>query len=124
MWGASSPRSFRHLSPAPVSSHETVMHRMRIVSLLVPAQAIHNTIADLTAHGVVDETHIVGIDPGALAVSGYAQAQGQPPTLPELPAPPQSLCSGKQGQDAANCLKSNIDRLSGKCKDDAREKQQ
>jgi hypothetical protein len=79
---------------------------------------------------------------GALAVSGYAQAQGRPPTLPELPGPPsplraqkdpipsacreegQGLCSGNQGQDAANCLKSNIDKLSGKCKDDAREKQQ
>jgi hypothetical protein len=79
---------------------------------------------------------------GALAVGGYAQAQGQPPTLPELPAPPsppwaqndpvpsacreeaQRLCSGKQGQDAANCLKSNSDKLSGKCKQDAREKQQ
>jgi hypothetical protein len=31
---------------------------MRIVSLLVPAQSIHNTLADLTAHGVVDETQL------------------------------------------------------------------
>jgi hypothetical protein len=79
---------------------------------------------------------------GALAVGGYAQAQGQPPTLPKLPAPPsppwaqketitsacreeaQRLCSGKQGQDAANCLKNYFDKSSGKCQEDAREKQQ
>jgi len=79
---------------------------------------------------------------GAFAVGGYAQAQGQPPTLPKLLAPPhppwaqkepitsacreeaQRLCSDKEGQDAANCLKSYLDRSSGKCKDGAREKQQ
>ena len=61
---------------------------------------------------------------GALAVSGYAQAQGQPPTLPTCSEEGQRLCSGKQGQDAANCLKSNIDKLSGNCKDDARGKRQ
>jgi hypothetical protein len=41
-----------------VSSHATVMHCMRIVSFVVSAQSIHNTRADLTAHGVVDETQL------------------------------------------------------------------
>ena len=73
---------------------------------------------------------------GALAVGGWTLGQAQQlPTLPEPPpkppAPPwaqteplpsgcmeeaQRLCSGKQGQEAAECLKSNTDKLSGKCK--------
>lgn len=79
---------------------------------------------------------------GAFAVGGYVQAQGQPPTLPELPAPPsppwaqkdpipsgcreeaQRLCSGRQGQEAAECLKRNSDKLYGKCKQGAGQKQQ
>ena len=77
---------------------------------------------------------------GAFAVGGFAQAQGQPPTLPDLPAPPsppwaqkdpipsgcveeaRRLCSGKQGQEAVDCLKSNSDKLSGKCKQNAGQK--
>ena len=81
---------------------------------------------------------------GSFALGGLAQAQtqGQPPPLPELPAPPsppwaqkdpipsackeeaQRLCSGKQGQDALNCLQSNLGKLSGKCKPDTSQKQQ
>jgi hypothetical protein len=72
---------------------------------------------------------------GALTVAGCTLAQAQqPPTLPEPPKPPsppwaqkdppppacleeaQRLCSGKQGPEAAECLKSNSDKLAGKCK--------
>ena len=75
---------------------------------------------------------------GALAAGGYtpaqAQQQQQQPTLPQPPAPPappwaqkdapppacleeaQRLCAGKQGPEAAECLKSNADKLSAKCK--------
>ena len=64
---------------------------------------------------------------GALLAGGYTQAQ--------TPAPPsrtagsqegihpacreamQRHCSGKQGQEAVNCLKSNADKLPAKCKE-------
>ena len=64
---------------------------------------------------------------GALLAGGYTQAQT--PTPPSRTAssgeaiPPackdavQRLCSGKQGQDALNCLKSNADKLPAKCKE-------
>jgi hypothetical protein len=73
---------------------------------------------------------------GALAAGGYTLVQAQQlPTLPEPPRPPsppwaqkeplpsacleeaQRLCSGKHGQKAAECLKSNSAKLSGKCKE-------
>ena len=64
---------------------------------------------------------------GALLAGGYTQAQT--PAPPSRTAgsheeiPPacreavQRLCSGKQGQDARNCLKSNADKLPAKCKE-------
>ena len=64
---------------------------------------------------------------GALAVGGHSLIQAQqPPGLPELPKPPappppacveeaQRLCAGKQGPEAAECLKSNAEKLSAKC---------
>lgn len=65
---------------------------------------------------------------GALAVSGYAQAQGQTPAPaggasrqeaipPACKQAAQRLCAGKEGKDAANCLKSNADKLPPKCKE-------
>jgi hypothetical protein len=72
---------------------------------------------------------------GALAVGGYTLVQAQqPPTPPAPPKPPsppwaqkdplppacleeaQRFCAGKQGEEAAECLKSNADKLSAKCK--------
>lgn len=73
---------------------------------------------------------------GALAVGGHSLIQAQqssafpepskPPAPPwaqkDAPPPPacleeaQRLCAGKQGPDAAECLKSNADKLSAKCK--------
>ena len=67
---------------------------------------------------------------GAMAVGGLsliqAQQAQQPPGFPELPKPPappppacveeaQRLCAGKQGPEAAECLKSNAEKLSAKC---------
>lgn len=73
---------------------------------------------------------------GALAAGGFTLVQAQQLLpLPEPPKPPdppwaqkepisstcleeaQRLCSGKQGQEAAECLKSNSAKLSGKCKE-------
>ena len=64
---------------------------------------------------------------GALLAGTYTQAQT--PAPPSRTAgsqeaiPPacreamQRLCSGKQGQDAANCLKSHAPQLPAKCKE-------
>jgi hypothetical protein len=64
---------------------------------------------------------------GALAVGGYAYAQTQPAPAggargqeavhPACKEAAQRLCAGKQGQDAASCLKSNADKLPPKCKE-------
>ena len=48
-----------------------------------------------------------------LLIFGYAQAQVPPACHEAL----QKVCSGKTGQDAVNCLKSNADKLPAKCKD-------
>jgi hypothetical protein len=72
---------------------------------------------------------------GALAVGGYTlvEAQQRPtlPGLPKSPSPPwaekgslrtacleeaQRLCSGKQGREAAECRKSNAEKLCCGCK--------
>lgn len=64
---------------------------------------------------------------GALLAGAYTQAQT--PAAPSSTAgrqeaiPPackealKRLCSGKQGQDAVSCLKSNADKLPAKCKE-------
>jgi hypothetical protein len=66
---------------------------------------------------------------GALLAGGYTQAQTSPPPSrtasasgaeaihPACREAAQRLCAGKQGQDAANCLKSNADKLPPKCKE-------
>jgi len=72
---------------------------------------------------------------GALAVGGYTLVEAQQrPALPGLPKPPsppwaekgslrtacleeaQRLCSGKQGQEAAECRKSTAEKLCCGCK--------
>jgi hypothetical protein len=66
---------------------------------------------------------------GALLAGGYTEAQTSPPPSRTASAsgaeaiPPackeaaQRLCAGKQGQDAASCLKSNAGKLPPKCKE-------
>jgi hypothetical protein len=75
---------------------------------------------------------------GAFAAGGYTLVQApQLPKLPEPPKPPsppwaqkeplpsacleeaRRLCAGKQGQEAAECLKSNSAKLCGTCKEGA-----
>ena len=75
---------------------------------------------------------------GALAIGGYTVGEAQPlPTLPQppnSPSPPwaekgtlrtlcleeaQRLCSGKSGQDAAECRRSTAEKLCCGCKADA-----
>ena len=64
---------------------------------------------------------------GALLAGAYTQAQTPAPPSrtagsqgaipPACQEAVQRLCSGKQGQDALNCLKSNADKLPAKCKE-------
>jgi predicted secreted protein len=64
----------------------------------------------------------------AFAAAGSAQAQAPTPAQGQTLSPEQharaeackdemkSLCSGKQGQEAAQCLQANSSKLSPKCK--------